>query len=139
MRKINRIILHCSATRPSMDIGVEEITAWHKQRGFLTIGYHYVIRRDGEVEHGRPIEQVGAHCKGHNKDSIGICLVGGVTKGGAPEDNFTDDQFMSLTLLLSELRGEFGEGVTVHGHNEYANKACPCFDIEPYRYHSVVQ
>lgn len=132
MRKINKIIIHCSATPPTSDIGAFQIDAWHKQQGWDEIGYHFVIRRNGEIEKGRDIEKIGAHCKGHNADSIGICLVGGLDKDGKPENNFTQNQFLSLRSLAAKLRGQFSEIQSIHGHNEFANKACPCFDVKKF-------
>ena len=78
MREIKSIILHCSATPEGKDFTVADITRWHKERGFRTIGYHYVVYRDGTVHKGRPVEQIGAHCEGHNKNSIGVCYIGGL-------------------------------------------------------------
>lgn len=129
-RKIGKIILHCSATKPSMDIGVETIRRWHKQRGFNDIGYHYVIRRDGCIELGRPLDKVGAHTKYHNRGSIGICLVGGVKEGdiSIPRDNFTPKQWKALRTLLTALHTDYPKA-TIHGHNEFAKKACPSFNV----------
>lgn len=84
MRKINEIIIHCSATAEGKDFTVQDITRWHKQRGFKTIGYHYVIYRNGTVATGRDIAEIGAHCKGHNANSIGICYIGGLTSDRTP-------------------------------------------------------
>lgn len=103
MRSINQIIVHCSATKPGMDIGVLEIRRWHKDRGFSDIGYHFVIRRSGRIENGRPAKKPGAHAKGHNADSIGICLVGGIDDKGKPQNNFTEAQELALRKLLGEL------------------------------------
>lgn len=130
MRKINKIIIHCSATPPSMDIGVIEIDRWHRDRGWSEIGYHYVITRSGVIEDGRPVDKIGAHVSGHNKDSIGICLVGGVEEGNVShaQDNFTDKQWDSLRRLLMMLTVDY-KRATIHGHNEYAAKACPSFDV----------
>ena len=82
MRTINEIIVHCTATPEGKDYTVEDITRWHKERGFKTIGYHYVVYRDGSVHEGRTLADVGAHCKGHNAHSIGVCYVGGLTPDG---------------------------------------------------------
>lgn len=131
MRKIDMIIVHCSATKPSQDIGVSEIDKWHKQQGWEEIGYHFVIRRNGQIENGRPVEKIGAHCKGHNADSIGICLVGGIDTDGKPENNFTDAQFTSLRSLVLKLKFTYGI-LYIFGHNEFANKACPCFDVKEF-------
>ncbi len=130
MRIINEIIIHCSATPEGKDYTVEQIKQWHKQRGFSDIGYHYVIYRDGSIHSGRPIERIGAHCLKHNAHSIGICYIGGVAKDGkTPKDTRTDAQKESLIKLIKELKAKY-PNVTVHGHKEYANKACPCFDAK---------
>lgn len=136
------LVVHCSATRPTQDIGVRDITQWHIQRGFDTVGYHYVIRRNGEVERGRPENAVGAHVRGHNTHSIGICLAGGVDNAGKPANNFTAAQFVALHQLLDELRKRYPDA-RVLGHrdlspdrngdgvispNEFI-KACPSFDV----------
>lgn len=130
MRIINEIIIHCSATPEGKDYTVEQIRQWHKQRGFSDIGYHYVIYRDGSIHSGRPIERIGAHCLKHNAHSIGICYIGGVAKDGkTPKDTRTDAQKESLIKLIKELKAKYPKA-TVHGHREYANKACPCFDAK---------
>ena len=131
MRDIKKIIIHCAATRPSMDVGVKEIRDWHiKGNGWSDIGYHGVIRRDGTLESGRPIDQPGAHTSGHNKDSIGICLVGGVKEDGkTPESNFTAAQWDTLKRVIHDLLQKF-PNATIHGHNEFAAKACPSFDVQ---------
>ena len=130
MRIINEIIIHCSATPEGKDYTVEQIRQWHKQRGFSDIGYHYVIYRDGSIHSGRPIERIGAHCLKHNAHSIGICYIGGVSKDGkTPKDTRTDSQKESLIKLIKELKAKYPKA-TVHGHREYANKACPCFDAK---------
>lgn len=132
MRTIKNIIVHCSATRASQDIGAAEIDTWHKQQGWDEIGYHFVIRRNGEIEKGRALEKIGAHCRGHNAESIGICLVGGIDKDGKPENNFTQNQFSALRSLTAKLQGQFSAIQHIHGHNEFANKACPCFDVKEF-------
>jgi N-acetylmuramoyl-L-alanine amidase len=130
MRAINRIIIHCSATKQSLDVGVEEIRKWHmKGNGWKDIGYHYVIRLDGSIEKGRPIEQVGAHTSGHNSDSIGICYVGGVDNANKPKDTLNPKQEKSLEALVKKLRERWPK-LTISGHNDYTNaKACPSFKV----------
>ena len=130
------IVIHCAATKPSMDIGKKEINLWHRQRGFfnipsgLSIGYHFVIRRDGTVEQGRPIDQPGAHAKGHNSHSIGICLVGGISAEGKPEANYTPVQWGSLIELVIKLAKTYHISLDhIIGHNEVAAKDCPCFSV----------
>ena len=128
MRKINLIIVHCSATPEGKDFTVDDITRWHKARGFKTIGYHYVIYRDGTIHGGRPVSEEGAHCVGHNKNSIGVCYIGGlVADGKTPKDTRTDAQKLSLRNLLSQLKKSY-PGVAIRGHRDFAAKACPSFD-----------
>lgn len=128
-RQINKIIIHCSATTQDMDIGVSEIKRWHLQRGWSDIGYHEVIRRNGSIEEGRPAHVIGAHTKGHNEDSIGICLVGGVDNNMSAVDNFTPEQWRSLERLLTYYLAQYPKA-TIHGHNEFAAKACPSFNVQ---------
>ena len=138
-RKIDKIIIHCSSTPPDMNIGASEITIWHLDRGWSDIGYHYVIRRDGVFQDGRDtdedgdiFEEVGAHTYGYNKNSIGICMVGGVDENNNPEANFTAKQWITLERLVRALKAEFPYA-TVHGHNEFAAKACPSFDVQEWQ------
>lgn len=136
MRLINSLIIHCSATRPSMDIGVAEIKEWHLDRGWNNIGYHYVIRRNGVIEDGRPVAKVGAHAKGHNANSIGICLVGGVKEedGKTPDANFTFEQYRSLESFVSDLERQYPEIHTICGHRDLPGvwKQCPCFSVKDF-------
>ena len=129
MRQIKEIILHCSATAEGRDYTVEDIDRWHKARGWRGIGYHYVIYRDGSVHPGRPVEQIGAHCTGHNANSIGICYIGGLAADNkTPKDTRTPAQIQALRELVVELKKKY-PGARVHGHNEFAAKACPCFNV----------
>ena len=129
MRSIDKIIVHCSATREGQHVTVQQIRQWHLQRNFADIGYHYVVYLDGTVHKGRPLEKAGAHCKGYNTHSIGICYVGGLDRQGKPKDTRTAAQKAALLSLIRELRQRFPRA-TVHGHREFANKACPCFDAK---------
>ena len=135
MRKINKIIIHCAATPEGKDYTVEQIRQWHttpkpKGNGWRDIGYHFVIYRDGSVHAGRPIEQIGAHTSGYNANSIGICYIGGCAKDGkTPKDTRTEAQRSALVKLVAELRTKV-PGATVHGHTEFANKACPSFNVQ---------
>lgn len=124
------LVVHCSATQAKANIGAKEITQWHRQRGFLTIGYHFVIRRDGTVEKGRPITQPGAHEPRVNAKSIGVCMVGGLDDKLKPQDNFTDDQYAALAELLLKLKEDYPEA-EVLGHRDIpgVKKDCPCFDV----------
>ncbi len=129
MREINKIIIHCTATSPKMDIGVKEVRQWHLAQGWRDIGYHFLIRRNGVIEEGRPLEQVGSHCKGQNKNSIGVCYVGGIDEKGKAQDNRTREQQIALRELLYEL-GKTFPFATIHGHNEFSSKACPSFNVQ---------
>lgn len=120
MRKINKHIIHCADTPDDMDIGVAEIREWHLARKFLDIGYHFVIRRDGTIEVGRPIDKMGAHAKGCNRNSIGTCLVG--------RDNFTTAQYNSLRVIDNFLKQVYN--VDTVGHCDIAvGKTCPGFNV----------
>lgn len=124
------IVIHCSDTYDHMDIGVQEINRWHLDRGWSGIGYHFVIRRDGTLENGRGIDQMGAHVRGHNASSIGICLVGGRGADGMPEDNYEDVQMETLEELVESLLSDYPD-CSVSGHNELdMMKACPSFDVQ---------
>lgn len=129
MREINKIIIHCSATKEDQLVSIEDIDRWHKEKGFKSIGYHYVIYQNGRIKNGRPVNEVGAHCKGYNKNSIGICYVGGLDNDGNPKDTRTDEQKESLKLLIEILKKEYPDA-EVCGHNEFANKSCPCFNVK---------
>ena len=127
MRAINRIIIHCAATKPGMDIGVKEITEWHLARNFSSCGYHWVIRRSGEIERGRSEHIAGAHVAGANADSIGICVVGGIDDAGKPDANFTRHQWAALESLVSQLVAQCPDA-QVSGHRDWSSKACPSFN-----------
>lgn len=130
MRKITKIIIHCSATPEGRDYTVEDIDRRHRQKGWKGIGYHYVIYRDGSVHAGRDVEQIGAHCTGQNANSIGICYIGGMTADNKkPKDTRTPAQKAALRDLVERLRAKY-PAATVHGHREFANKACPSFDVK---------
>ena len=126
------IAIHCSATRPSQDVDAREIGSWHRARGWLGIGYHYVIKRDGTIEIGRPVDTVGAHVAGFNHNSVGICLAGGVTENNVnvPENNFTEAQFVSLGEILNHLENLYPHA-KIQGHRDFPNvaKACPSFSV----------
>ena len=130
MRTINLIVIHCADTYASMDIGRKEIDAWHRDRGWQGIGYHYVIRRDGTVETGRPEHLAGAHVAGHNSRSIGICYAGGKGDDNKPADNRTAAQKAALERLVAELKNRY-PAAQILGHRDlFAGKSCPCFDVK---------
>jgi len=130
------ITVHAAATYPSMDIGVKDIQQWHLDRGWSDIGYHWVIRRDGTLERGRPEYRVGAHVGSNNTGNIGICMAGGLKEGtkDTPEDNFTKEQYTTLTKFLTKKIKEY-PGVKLMGHNDfsrYTKRGCPCFNQHVY-------
>ena len=127
-RVINEIIVHCSATPEGKDYTLDTIRQWHRQRGFSDIGYHYVIHPDGTVEEGRDVNIAGAHCSGHNSKSIGICYIGGMTADNKKaKDTRTEEQRKSLKALLMAMRKLY-PNAKIHGHRDFAAKACPSFD-----------
>ena len=128
-RAINEIIVHCTATPEGRDYTVEQIRKQHKAQGWNDIGYHYVVYRDGSIHEGRSVEVTGAHCNGHNLYSIGVVYVGGCDKAMRPKDTRTDAQKESLYFLLKVLKRHYPKA-TIHGHNEYAAKACPSFNVK---------
>jgi N-acetylmuramoyl-L-alanine amidase len=138
MRKVDTLIVHCTATRAAWwadrrpQEKVDEVRSWHvEERGWSDIGYHYLIDRDGTIVEGRPIEKAGAHAKGYNKTSVGIALFGG--HGGHEDDafdmHFTPEQDRALRKLIAQLRMEYPSINTVMGHNEVSAKMCPCFQV----------
>ena len=137
MREINEVIIHCSATEPSWMEGhtpmekTAEIKRWHvAERGWQDIGYHYVIDRNGVVTKGRDDKIAGAHVKGHNANSIGICLIGGKNSDRFQDikENFTLAQERSLISLITDMRLRYPD-IVVSGHNQYSSKACPGFQV----------
>lgn len=128
MRKITQIIVHCSDTKVGQKVTAADIDRWHRKRGFESIGYHFVVQPDGAVECGRPIDEIGAHCKGHNTNSIGICYIGGLDSNGKTKDTRTEAQKATIAWLIARLREDFGQ-LEVYGHKDFnKNKACPCFN-----------
>lgn len=142
MRQINEIILHCSASSNAKQDDISKVKELHTSpktksfkwgkydtngKAWSDVGYHYFIKSDGTLQHGRSIDRSGAHCLNHNKNSIGICLSGNL------KSDFTGDQFITLTNLLKALVLLFPK-VTIHGHNEFANKTCPVFDVTPFKF-----
>jgi N-acetylmuramoyl-L-alanine amidase len=131
-RAIDEIVVHCAATPEGRDFTVADIRAWHKARGFIDVGYHYIVYRDGRIMLGRPIGQQGAHTadQGKNRGTIGICYIGGVAADGkTAKDTRTPAQRASLLWLTQALAKKHGVK-RVTGHNQYAAKACPSFDVQ---------
>lgn len=130
MRALNEIIIHCSATREGQHFDVKDIDAWHRQRGFDGVGYHFVVLLDGTVQLARALERIGAHVSGHNAGTIGICYIGGVAKDGkTAKDTRTPAQKAALLKLCKDLIAKYPTIKKVSGHNQYAAKACPSFDV----------
>lgn len=144
MREINKIIIHCSATKEGQNYTVSQIDSWHKQRGFSKIGYHYVVYLDGTYHRGRQDTEVGAHCTGHNKDSIGICYIGGLDKNGKSKDTRTEAQKKTIITLIRTLKARYPSIKEVIGHRDTSPdlnkngviepkeyiKDCPCFNAK---------
>lgn len=138
MRRIDQIIVHCAATPDDSSFGIEDVDSWHKERGFAReasnvsafnpklphVGYHFVITYDGVVHSGRGLNEVGAHARGHNRHSVGICLMG--------TSEFTDAQYEALRSLVLSLQDELGELGVVGHHKLNANKTCPNFDVKAF-------
>lgn len=136
-KDVKYIAVHCSATPADMNVDISDIDRWHRQRGFAKVGYHYVIKRDGTIQHGRSVAEHGVHMfeegaqvEHFNACSIGVCLVGGLDKKGRPEDNFAPAQFDALASLLVQLKDWF-PGVVIQGHRDFPHvqKDCPCFEV----------
>jgi N-acetylmuramoyl-L-alanine amidase len=141
------VTVHCAATRPSQNWGAKEVDRSHRLQGYLCLGYHFVIRRDGVIEEGRPLDVEGSHARdgGRNRTHIGICLIGGVSEhpqkhtpgnkwnGSDAECNFTPAQMTALRNLLAHLKAtQFGgKDFPVEGHRDIpgVKKACPSFDV----------
>ncbi|QIA64452.1 lysozyme [Vibrio astriarenae] len=129
---MHKITIHSSATPPTMNITARDIRQWHKARGWSDIGYHWIITRDGKLEAGRPMTKAGAHVKGHNTNNIGICLVGGTSPSGKPENNFTNPQWQTLQSSITLLSTIYNITPTkVYGHKDLnPNTACPSFNVK---------
>ena len=145
MRNIDSIIVHCSATKAGQDFTAADIDCWHRERGFNGSGYHYVVRLDGKLEKGRDVSLAGAHCKGWNERSVGICYIGGLDANGRPADTRTNAQKRVLYQIIMDLQREYNI-LQVLGHRdtspdlngdgviepyEYV-KVCPCFDVKEF-------
>ena len=143
MRNIKMAVIHCTATEEGINYVVADVRTWHKRRGFRDIGYHFLIHLDGTIERGRPLSQPGAHAKGYNADSIGVCYVGGLGGDSQPKDTRTVSQIHALRAIVSVLRAMHPE-VKVVGHRDLSvdlngdgaiskdewMKSCPCFDVK---------
>lgn len=135
LRRIDKIILHCSATPEGEDFSVGQIREMHLSRGFSDIGYHWYIGRNGKIYKGRDESKIGAHTTGYNSHSIGVCYCGGCPPRTVKDwerkgkDTRTPAQRAAIIKLCKELKGRY-PSATIHGHNEFANKACPSFIVK---------
>ena len=127
------IVIHCAATKASMNIGLTEIRKWHVQdNGWRDVGYHYIIRRNGEVELGRSIRDTGAHAAGYNHKSVSVCMVGGMAEDNSAENNFTAQQWTALLDLVKQLKSNYPDADVI-GHNEISEKECPSFEVQKWK------
>jgi len=132
--KTDTIVIHCAATKPSMDIGYDEIRKWHvEDNGWDDVGYHYIIKRDGTLQTGRDESMVGSHARQVNGTSLGICLVGGVNDNNDWENNFNDEQFETLKTIVLKLKDKY-QIEKIIGHYEVDDvKKCPSFDVTEWK------
>ena len=142
-RTMDTIVIHCSATKEGKDYSIEDIKKWHLQRGFKDVGYHFVIKLDGTIEIGRPLNKIGAHVANHNTNTIGICYIGGLSKNNKAKDTRAEEQKESLLNLITILKS-FIPIKEIKGHRDYSKdlnnngiiesnefmKDCPCFDVQ---------
>lgn len=128
MREITEIIVHSTATPSGMRATAKDIDNWHRQRGFDGIGYHFVVLHDGTIQAGRAVATIGAHCKGHNEQTIGVAYVGGLNSSKQSADTRTQAQKLSLTALIKSLISQYPTIKKISGHRDYCNTACPSFD-----------
>ena len=134
MRTITLIIVHCSANKAGSALRMADIDGYHRSLDWIGCGYHYVIPTDGTIEPGRPEEMVGAHCRNHNRHSIGVCYIGGLSKDGQPTDTRTEAQRLALRRLLEDLHRRYPQALIVGHRDLEPNKACPCFNtVAEYR------
>lgn len=129
MRPVTEIIIHCAATPEGKHFTAADIDRWHREQGWAGIGYHYVVLLDGTVEIGRPLDKIGAHVSGRNENTIGVVYIGGLDAKGQAKDTRTDAQKAALLKLCRELLDRYPSIKTISGHNQYAAKACPSFDV----------
>lgn len=127
-KKTDYIVVHSSQTVCDPKITINTLDEWHRKRGWLTVGYHFVIECDGTIKIGRGINEVGAHVKDMNANSVSLCMIGGLDKNGNPDDNFNPEQWESLTSLLLVLTSVYPDAKVV-GHGDLVDTPCPSFNI----------
>lgn len=137
MRNLTEIIVHSTATPKGMNATASDIDRWHRQKGYDCIGYHFVILRNGQIQRGRAIEKVGAHCKGHNAESIGIAYVGGINESKQSADTRTISQKQALVTLIKQLLKQYPTIRKISGHRDYCNTACPSFNASAEYQHLI--
>ena len=136
MRTITLLVIHCSAVKPDQTSSAAQIDTWHRKDNHwkFGIGYHYVIRRDGTIESGRPEWMIGAHCLNHNAHSLGICYEGGLDIRGDPADTRTEAQKKALRWLLGQLHRAYPRAVILGHHDLDPQKDCPCIPDVAHEY-----
>ena len=137
MRQITEIIVHSTATPKGMNATAQDIDRWHRQKGYDCIGYHYVILRNGLIQQGRAVRIIGAHCKGHNVNTIGVAYVGGLNEDKQSADTRTGAQKIALNVLLGDLVKQYPTIKKISGHRDYCNTACPSFDASAEYQHLI--
>lgn len=137
MRTITEIIVHSTATPKGMNATVSDIDRWHRQKGYDCIGYHFVILRNGQIQAGRAVGAVGAHCKGNNTNTIGVAYVGGLNEDKQSADTRTGAQKIALNVLLADLVKQYPAIRKISGHRDYCNTACPSFDASAEYQHLI--
>lgn len=137
MREITEIIVHSTATPKGMNATAKDIDKWHRLKGYACIGYHFVILKNGTIERGRRIENVGAHCKGNNTNTIGVAYVGGLNEDKQSADTRTGAQKIALNVLLADLVKQYPTIRKISGHRDYCNTACPSFDASAEYQHLI--
>lgn len=137
MRQITEIIVHSTATPKGMNATAKDVDRWHRQKGYDCIGYHFVILRNGQIQAGRAVGAVGAHCKGHNVNTIGVAYVGGLNENKKSADTRTGAQKIALNVLLGDLIKQYPTIRKISGHRDYCNTACPSFDASAEYQHLI--
>ena len=131
MKNVKWIVIHCSCTKVSQRVTVEDIDRWHQARGWAMCGYHWVIYQDGSIHPGRSEKFAGAHVKHYNEHAIGVCYIGGMDDKGRYADTRTSEQKAALWFLLKDLKQAYPEAQIV-GHRDFprVSKLCPLFDAQ---------
>ena len=125
----NYIVIHSSNTKPNADISIRDVDEWHRKRGLLKVGYHFFIRREGLIDVGRSPNEIGAHTKEHDSDSVSVCLAGGLNTRGVTAPDYSKGQLESLFVLVKTLKYMFADAEVV-GHRDLCKTECPSFDVK---------